>query len=303
VLAVPIVVNSTSIGAMIVSGKRAEGDFASGDRISLAALAGYLGIAIKSAQLIKEAQDADALRREFDFARKIQQSLLPKQLPVIATLEIAARCIAATEVGGDLFTFLQTGPDEWAFGVADVAGHGLGAAFILASLRSILRSECRRGAVLEDSITATNDILCEDTQESELFATLLMATYSDTTRTLRSVNAGHPPGFIWKAASRTLELLDRGGMAAGLFKGEEYECNEMTLQPGDTLALYTDGIIESRNGSGELYGTERLRACLALHAASQSAEVILQRILEDIATFHNGVSQNDDVTIVIVKAR
>ncbi len=188
VLAVPIVVNNKSIGAMIVTAKRNNGDFTSGDRISLSALTGYLGIAITSAQLIKEAHDADALRREFDFARKIQQSLLPKQLPEIATLEIAARCIAATEVGGDLFTFLPTGPDEWAFGVADVAGHGLGAAFILASLRSILRSECRRGTRLEESIRCTNDILCEDTQESELFATLFMASYNGTTRTLRSVS-------------------------------------------------------------------------------------------------------------------
>lgn len=301
-LAVPITANNAAIGSMIVWAQRSDGDFTSGDRISLTALAGYLGIAIISARLIKEAHDADALRQEFEFARKIQQSLLPKQLPAIGSLEIAARCIAATEVGGDLFTFLPIGPLEWVFGVADVAGHGLGAAFILASLRSTLRSECRRGTPLETSIQVANDLLCEDTQESELFATLLMASYNDTTRTLRSVNAGHPPGIVWRAATQTFQTLEQGGMAVGLFRDETFGYDELTLEPGDTLVLYTDGIIESKNSGGELYGTGRLRACLALNAALP-AETILDCILKNIDEFNNGAAQKDDVTIVIVKAR
>jgi serine phosphatase RsbU (regulator of sigma subunit) len=302
VLAVPIVVNNAPLGSMIVSSKRSDEDFTSGDRISLTALAGYLGIAITSAQLIKEAHEADALRQEFDFARKIQQSLLPKELPKIATLEIAARCIAATQVGGDLFTFLPIGADTWAIGVADVSGHGLGAAFILASLRSILRSECRRGTTIEESIRDTNDILCEDTQDSELFATLLMTSYNDKTRTLRSVNAGHPPGLLWKAATQSLVTLEQGGMAVGLFRDEIYGFDELTLEPGDVLALYTDGIIECKNNNGELYGIERLHACFTMHVG-QSAGMIIDAILGDIGIFHHGVSQNDDVTVVIVKAR
>lgn len=302
VLAVPVVVNNASIGAMIVSAKHTDGDFTSGDRISLSALAGYLGIAITSAQLIKAAQDADALRREFDFARKIQQSLLPKQLPAMTTLDIAARCIPATEVGGDLFMFLQTGPEEWTLGVADVAGHGLGAAFILASLRSILRSECRRGISMEESIRSTNDILCEDTQGSELFATLFLGTYNNATRTLRSVNAGHPPGLLWRAASQRVESLEQGGMAVGLFTDERYDYDEQTLSPGDALLLYTDGIIESKSNSGELFGLQRLHNCLALHV-SLPAEQCLQQILNDVAVFHDGVRQLDDVTIIMVKVR
>jgi serine phosphatase RsbU (regulator of sigma subunit) len=301
-LAVSVTANRMPIGSMIVSSKRHGGNFTTGDRISLTALAGYLGIAFNSARLIKEAHEAEALRREFDYARKIQESLLPKRLPDISTLDIAARCLPAADVGGDLFTFFELATNEWTFGVADVAGHGLGAAFILASLRSILRSECRRGTALETIMHRTNNTLCEDTEESELFATLFMASYDNSTRMLRSVNAGHPPGVMWRARTKSLVTLDSGGMAIGLFRDESYEYHEVMLEPGDILLMYTDGINETRNTNNEFYGTERLHSFLRRHA-SADANTLLRTMLDDIAAYRGAIQQNDDITIVIAKAR
>lgn len=301
-LAVPVAADNVSMGAVLVASKHHEGRFTTGDRVSLTALAGYLGIAIKSSLLIKEAREAEALRHEFDFARKIQESLLPKRLPAFSTLDIAARCHPAAEVGGDLYSCFECGRNEWIFGVADVSGHGLGSAFILASLRSILRSESRRFTNLECLIGETNNTLCEDTEDSELFATLIMASYSDVTRTLHSVNAGHPPGILWRAQTSELVQLESGGMAVGMFRDESYGSNDVTLEPGDVLLLYTDGIMETKNPAGEYYGIDRLRVFLS-HAASMSAEAILVALIEDATLFRGSAKQNDDITIVIAKAR
>jgi phosphoserine phosphatase RsbU/P len=119
---------------------------------------------------------------------------------------------------------------------------------------------------------------------------------------LRTVNAGHPPGLLWRAATQSIEQLEHGGIVVGLFVDECYRYDELTLAPGDTLVMYTDGIIECKNTGGELYGIERLHACFA-RLASGCAGDVLQGILDDIGDFHQGVRMNDDVTIVVVKAR
>ncbi|MGE5314432.1 MAG: PP2C family protein-serine/threonine phosphatase [Acidobacteriota bacterium] len=302
VLAVPVTANNAPIGSMIVAEKRSGENFTTGDRISLTALAGYLGIAMKTALLIRQAHEAESLRREFDFARRIQMDLLPKRLPAISTLDIAARCMPAAQVGGDLFTFFELGNSEWAFGVADVSGHGLGAAFILASLRSILRSECRSGEPIEAIVRKTNDTLCEDTEDTEMFATLFMASYDDATRRLRTVNAGHPQAILRRAQTRTLSMLGSGGMAAGLFRDESYEFDEVTLERGDVLALYTDGIIERKNPEGAMYGIERLCRFM-LEQTEGDADTIMKKLLDDLAAFQGTAPQSDDVTIVIAKVR
>ncbi len=300
VLAVPIEVNHSAIGAIVLVAKTDGEMFTSGDRISLAALAGYLGVALNTARLVAEAREAERLRSEIEFARQIQQSLLPDRVPDLAGLDVAARCLPSAQVGGDLFGFLKLDSVHWALMVADVAGHGLGAAFIMASLRSILRSEAKPGIGASTILRNSNNLLSEDTRGNDVFATMFVALYSERDHSLSYSNAGHPPALLWKAASQEFRELSEGGMVLGLFRDETYEEKHTYFQTGDVLVVYTDGIVESKNADGILYGDNRLREVIKANTGASSDE-LMKAILESVEQFRNGARQRDDVTVLIFK--
>ena len=302
VLAVPIKVESATIGAVLLMAKLDEEMFTSGDRISLTALAGYLGVAVNTARLVAEARDVERLRNEIEFARQIQQSLLPDRVPTFARLDAAAACLPSERVGGDLFGFVRLDARTWAMTVADVAGHGLGAAFIMASLRSILRSEAKPGISAANILKNSNNLLNEDTQKNDVFATVFMGVYSEETNSINYSNAGHPPGLLWKAGEGRFCDLDRGGVVLGLFENETYEEDTVRLDPGDVFVLYTDGIPEAKRDDGVMYEQHRLREAIRTHAAMPAGD-ILKAILESVEFFRDGARQRDDVTILVFKSR
>ncbi len=302
VLGVPISVNNITIGAIVLVAKVDGGMFTSGDRISLAALAGYLGVAVNTARLVAEAREAERLRNEIEFARQIQQSLLPDRVPDFAKLDVASLCLPSAQVGGDLFGFLKLDAHRWAFMVADVAGHGLGAAFIMASLRSILRSEAKPGVSAAHILENSNNLLNEDTRGNDVFATVFVALYSDQDNSVNCSNAGHPPALLWRAASQEFRELGKGGVVLGLFNDETYEEEHTHLHTGDILIMYTDGIVETKNDDGVLYGEDRLRDIIKANTMVSSQE-LMKAILESVEQFRNGGRQRDDMTMLVFKSR
>jgi sigma-B regulation protein RsbU (phosphoserine phosphatase) len=265
-------------------------------------LAGYLGVAVNTARLVTEAREAERLRNEIEFARQIQQSLLPDRIPDFARLDVAARCQPSERVGGDLFGFLKLDAHRWAFLIADVAGHGLGAAFIMASLRSILRSEAKPGVSAANILKNSNTLLNEDTRGNDVFATVFVALYSDQDNSLNCSNAGHPPALLWRASSKEFTELGEGGVVLGLFNDESYEEEHAQLQAGDILVLYTDGIVEAKSEGGEMYGDQRLREIIGANS-NASAEELVMATLDSVKRFRSGANQRDDITIVIFKSR
>jgi serine phosphatase RsbU (regulator of sigma subunit) len=302
VLGVPIEVNNSAIGAIVLVAKTDGGMFTSGDRISLTALAGYLGVAVNTARLVAEAREAEGLRHEIEFAQQIQQSLLPDRVPDFAKLDVATRCLPSAQVGGDLFGFLKLDSHQWAFLVADVAGHGLGAAFIMASLRSILRSEAKPGVSAANILKNSNNLLNDDTRGNDVFATVFLALYSEQDNSLTYSNAGHPPALLWRAATQEFSELGEGGVVLGLFSDETYEEKHTHLQAGDILVVYTDGIVEAKNDEGVLYGDNRLREIIRVNSTLTSEE-LMRSILESVEQFRNGARQRDDMTILIFESR
>jgi len=301
VLGVPITVNNSVIGAMVFMGKTHGEMFTSGDRISLGALAGYLGIAVTTTRLVLESREAEALRREIEFAQHIQQSLLPESLPHLSKLDLAAHCLPSAQVGGDLYGFLKLDEKHWAITVADVAGHGLGAAFIMASLRSILRSEAKSGSTAADVLRRSNNLLTEDTRGNDVYATVFFAVYSEIDHSLSFSNAGHPAPLLWEAASGEFRELRDGGMALGLFKEEEYEEAAISFHPGDVLVLYTDGVTEAKNSDGVFFGEERLRNVIRMNAR-MSSQGLLQALQASLEQFQGGIHGRDDITVLIFKS-
>jgi hypothetical protein len=301
VLGVPITVTNSVIGAMMLMGKAHAEMFTSGDRISVGALAGYLGIAVTTTRLILQSREAEALRREIEFAQKIQQSLLPDTVPPFAHLEIAAHCVPSAQVGGDLFGFQKLEDGSWAITVADVAGHGLGAAFIMASLRSILRSEAKSGSTASDVLKRSNNMFSEDKRGNDVYATVFVALYSEKDNCLEFSNAGHPAPLLFRAASEEFTELREGGMALGLFKNEEYDVGTAVLRSGDLVVIYTDGVTEAKNNEGLFFGEDRLKEVIRNHAR-KSSHALMEELLSSLRQFQGGMHGRDDITVLILKS-
>ena len=299
-LAVPINSNRRPIGALVVAGKSGAEMFTSVDRISLSALAGYLGVAVNASRLVAKEREAEGLRREVEFASKVQQNLLPAEMPHIRGLHAAAFCHPSAGVGGDFYGFLRLDEHRWAFAVADVAGHGLGAAFIMASLRSILRSEARAQTGVARLLESSNLLLNDDAEASDVYATVFIGVYSETDRTLTYSNAGHPPPFVWSATTGRLKELDKGGAALGLFRDEKYEEEQIHLHDGDILVIFTDGITEARSPEDLYFEDERLQEVVRTNAA-RSADEIREAVAAAVEEFQRGGQNRDDMTLLVLK--
>jgi stage II sporulation SpoE-like protein len=244
--------------------------------------------------------DEEPLLRELTAARAVQKKLLPQERPALSTLDYAGNCIQARTVGGDYYDFLDLGPGEVGFVLADVAGKGIAAALLMANLQGALHSEYR-GAErdLPRMLAAVNSNLYRHTDRAR-YATAFLGRYSDATRTLQYVNCGHNPPLLLRR-NGAVERLQATAMVLGLFP--EWQCAvvETQLAPGDILSLYTDGITEATAVNGEEFGEARFLAILEANRHLEAAALLL-KVEQASEEFRNG-DLTDDVTLVIARSR
>ena len=236
--------------------------------------------------------------QELEIAKQVQMRLFPQRQSAIAGLDYAGVCVQARSVGGDYYDFLDLGQGRVAFVLADIAGKGIAAALLMANLQANMRSQIVSAIDKPDHFLASvNRLLFENTALSS-YATLFFATYDNTTCRVLYANCGHLPGLILRADS-SIERLDPTSTVIGLF--EEWSCSiqESCLGPGDTLALYSDGVTESPNSAGEEFGDERLLASLRRHNA-MGACAMAQAVVQDVEHFSAG-DQFDYITLIIAK--
>jgi catechol 2,3-dioxygenase-like lactoylglutathione lyase family enzyme len=236
--------------------------------------------------------------QELEIARQVQMRLFPQRQPAMPGLDYAGVCVQARSVGGDYYDFLDLGQGRVAFALADIAGKGIAAALLMANLQANMRSQMVSAIDQPDRFLASvNRLLFENTAVSS-YATLFFAAYDNTTCSVRYANCGHLPGLILRSDG-SIDRLDPTGTVIGLF--EEWSCSiqESCLGPGDTLALYTDGVTESPNSTGEEFGDERLLDSLRRHSAV-GACAMAQAVVQDVAQFSAG-DQFDDITLIIAK--
>jgi len=299
-LSVPIQTGDNITGALILIGKMNNEVFNSGDIKLLSAIASYAGITINSNRMVEQMRIAEALQHEMKLAHNIQKSLLPWETPKISNLEIASICLPAADVGGDLFQFSKFENNCWVISVADVSGHGIGAALTMASLRSTLRSESKGASQPGKIIENVNLLMCDDTRDTGMYATLFLLVYDEQHKTLFYTNAGHPVAYLWKNKEKNVRSLDKGGLPVGMFEDEKYENEQIQLHTGDVLVIYTDGVTEARNDSGELYNEERLLKVFSENA-KKSVDGLLEKILNSVKNYQGNMQQKDDITLVVLK--
>ena len=255
------------------------------------------------AQRREVAEKREAERRtaqELEIAKQVQARLFPQLPPAIRTLEYAGTCIQARQVGGDYFDFLVLGEGRFGVVTGDVAGKGIAAALLMASLQANLQIQCEMPLDQpRQLLQSVNQVFHKNTIKSA-YATLFFGEYDDGERRLRYANCGHLPPLLLRS-DNTLDRLGSTGTVLGLFRDWDCLIEERTLNPGDTLAIYTDGITEAFNDTEEEFGEERLVDSLRRHR-HLPAEGIISAVVDEVLRF-SGNEQHDDITLTIAKSR
>jgi serine phosphatase RsbU (regulator of sigma subunit) len=264
-----------------------------------ARVAAHLELALARRTLAAQNQ---ILRESLAMAAQVQRSLLPKAPPPLPGLEVAGRMIACDAVGGDYLDFL-TG-EEFAghgFGAAvgDVAGHGPAAALLMTAARACLRMRALRPGSLAEIVTDLNRCLVADLGDVGRFMTFyLLEVRPDA---VSWVSAGHEPALLVDPGSRTVADLKGDGPPLGIDSDITFrEHHAPFREPGQVVALSTDGITEAWNDSGEKFGRQRLKQSLLQHA-SQPATTILEGVMREVSDFRGLAPQRDDLTLVVLK--
>ncbi|HLZ49981.1 MAG TPA: PP2C family protein-serine/threonine phosphatase [Candidatus Acidoferrum sp.] len=235
-----------------------------------------------------------------DRARVVQCGLFPHDKPPLSTLDYAGDCIAAHSVGGDYYDFLELGPGEVGFVLADVSGKGVPAALLMASLQGNLQSQRTTGLNDLPKLLASLNAHIHKHSSHQRYVTLFFGRYNDATQTLHYVNCGHnPPALLRRGGA--VERLEATSMVLGLFS--EWECSVATVQlgTGDVLIMYTDGITETAGDGGEDFGESRLLEIVHKNRDLEAAQILLS-VEGALEQFRVG-EQEDDMTLVIARAR
>jgi len=240
------------------------------------------------------------IMRELEIAREIQQSLLPALPPVMPGIEVACRCVPAASVGGDYYDFFPLDGNTIDVIIADVAGHSVGSALLMAEARSVLQARVGAASTPARLLADANDVLYDDLCRAELQISMFCLRLDVTSRVLTYANAGHVRPLLCRFQGRTFEELDAEGMLLGVQQLVAFEERQLQLFAGDLLLLHTDGIAEAENPAGEFFGTERIietmRTC---HNAS--AEGLVAALLLQVGMFTGARAFSDDVSLAVIK--
>ncbi len=244
---------------------------------------------------------AERVEREVRIAQEVQARLFPQRVPISARLECHGVCRPARGVAGDYYDFVELGPGRVGLAVGDVAGKGISAALLMASLQGALRSHAAFSdaspADAARDINAQIHALTDDNR----FATFFWAIFDESSRNLTYVNAGHNPPMLLRR-NGTLERLTTGGPPLGVFAGSRYAQQTVTLAAGDFLLVFSDGVTEAPNPAEEEFGEARLEGTLRECAARSAADACV-RVIEAVERFQEGVAPADDMTVVAAKVR
>lgn len=250
--------------------------------------------------------DLTEQKKALALAGEVQKSLLPQGDPEVAGLDIAGRNVSCDEVGGDYYDFfLQQDSPRHAFSAAvgDITGHGVDAALLMSSARAFLRLHVSQSESISEVVRAMNQHLVDDVLETGRFMTLFYLSVHADLASCEWIRAGHDPAILFDPATGEAEDLKGIGVALGIDPDYPFEPNRRTgLKNGNIIAIGTDGIWETSNSRGEMFGRERFKTLLRDHH-HLPATAILNLVFEELETFRAGQKAEDDITLVIIKVK
>ena len=298
VLAVPLGVSEKVFGIIYADSPIAEGRFTEDHLKVLTTLASVAAIRVENARLVEARFQQERLERELQLAMEIQQRFQPTAPPVVAGYEFQGISFPCYEIGGDYYDFIQREDGRLVIALGDVSGKGTAAALLMSSLHASIHAQTGSHDTLVETISAVNRYLA-DNIPSNRFVTLFYAELDPESGAVSFLNAGHNPPLIVHAAG-TVEQLASGGLPLGINANADYREGRTTLQPGDVLVIYSDGVTEAASPNGEEFGPTRLYEVVSRNVDA-SAAGIRDRIESALTKFSQGTQAADDITLVIVK--
>jgi sigma-B regulation protein RsbU (phosphoserine phosphatase) len=261
--------------------------------------AGVMGMALYRVQQELRVSRHELARKqaELNFAREVQQALFPRQFPTDGGLEFSGVCVPASGISGDYYDVLKLADGRLVFAIADISGKGISAAILMSNLHAVLRTLARAGRSPVEVCSQLNRHLF-DVADGNRFATMFYAEWNPEERRLRYINAGHNAPIFLDA--RGGQRLVASVPPLGIFYDMEYPLGELALQPGDLIALYSDGVTEAGIDRGDGFGETRLESIVAASRQLPLAEI--QRQVVTAVHAWAGQELEDDMTLLLVRA-
>ncbi|HJQ98272.1 MAG TPA: SpoIIE family protein phosphatase [Candidatus Polarisedimenticolaceae bacterium] len=302
-LVLPLLGKRDVLGFLLLGGKRSEEPYSASDAKLLGSVAAQTGLALENSRLTatvaQEVARRERMSREIEIARDVQTRLFPQRLPSLPGVDCAGACRPAQGVGGDYYDFLALPGGKLGVALGDVAGKGIPAALLMASLQASLRGQRLSGpSDLAHMMTNMNRLIFDSSPENR-YATFFYGELDPATRRMDYVNAGHNAPMIFRSSGE-LERLKATGPVIGLVDGGRYEQRSTTLAPGDMLVVYSDGISEAMNTADEEWGEDKLAASVR-ERRDGTSQVLIAHLFEQADAFAAGAIQHDDMTLVVVR--
>src|ERR1700736_4402625 len=303
VMVAPLLYAKQNMGVLAVANSRMGSPFSQNDFVVFKSITEQSAFALYNAIIYSEANEKKRLDHDLEIARDIQRILLPSEAPAIKGFEISGINVPARQVSGDYFDYIKVDDERLGVAIADVSGKGVPASLIMAICRSVLRSQAIGNPSPADVLQKVNRQLYPDIKE-DMFISMAYLVLDHVRSAVTMARAGHDAPLLYRHKSKTVESLKTPGMVVGIDSGDVFDRLTkdvaVPLERDDCILLYTDGITEALNSEGNEFGLkppiEAVRA-----SASQGAQAIVTRLIDDLRNFVGSTPQNDDITLIAIR--
>jgi len=297
----PLVLDQQLLGVLIVENKLYERYFTTSDAFLVRNFSHHATMILNTSRLSELRTERERVKMELALGTRIQSDLLPDRIPQVEGIELAGSMLPAKEIGGDYYDFIP-GPDgRLGIVIGDVSGKGVPAGMIMTILQTLLHAQYRFAPDTKELLVSVNERLSSKIK-SHMFVTLLFFEWNPITRILRYTSCGHEHILHYRRSENHLDVLKSGGLALGMVEDNSGFIRERSLPvaPGDTVLLYTDGIIEARNPEDQMFGLERLKRFVESWQGREP-EAIQKALLDTMLEWRRDREQIDDITCIVMR--
>lgn len=289
--------SSEVLGILYLDSTRRMHSLSGLDEKILSKLAVEAGNVLERVELMKSIEQRKTLERDLALAQEAQRSLLPKEIPQLEYLKLSGMSRPTRYVGGDFYDFQLMPSGQLILVLADISGKGVAASLLSSMILGCLQLRLQDGEAPDLALNRLNKFI--HAKASGRFATMFLCSLGPDGKG-RYISAGHNPAYLYRAAQRAIEELPSTSLVLGAFDFVTYEAAPVELLPGDVLVAYSDGLTEAENGTGEMFGEDRVKEII-LREASRGANGLQQALISSVADFTRGQDQTDDITIAIAE--
>ena len=303
IMAASLRYGNQDLGVLALAQGPAGPPFSQGDFVVFKSISEQSAFALYNAIIYSMANEKKRLDHDLEIARDIQRILLPSEAPAINGFQINGINVPARQVSGDYFDYIQVDEERLGVAIADVSGKGVPASLIMAICRSVLRAEAARNPSPADVLRKVNRQLYPDIKE-DMFISMAYLILNHQRDAVTLARAGHDAPLLYKQQSKAVTPLKPPGMVVGIDSGSVFDRLTtdfaVPLERDDCLVLYTDGVTETLNAEGDEFGLERMMQSVRA-SATNGAQAIVRKIIEDVRDFTGSVPQNDDITLIAIR--